>query len=127
MMTTTTEEPRMLRRQYHLSAAQVRRIETLRAELGLRSDAELIRRAVDTFDPDALSASEREMVEATAVDLLKRIEDLNTKIESTLEQATRARKELNDPVWIERIRERTRREAEEDPSLVTAVAHMIRT
>ena len=124
-MATNHEEPRMLRKQYHLSAAHVRRIETLRAELGLSSDAELIRRAIDTFDSDALNASEQEIVEATAADLLRQIEDLNTKIEGTLERATKARKQLTDPAWIERIRERTRRQAAEDPALISGVAHLI--
>jgi|AntDeeMetagen681_2_1112603.scaffolds.fasta_scaffold04479_2 hypothetical protein len=124
-MTIAQDESRMLRKQYHLSPRHVRRIEALRAELGLDSDAALIRRAIDTFDPDALDASERELVEDTAKDLLERIEDLNADIERTLERTQAARKQLNDPAWIESIRERTRREAENDPALVAGVAQMI--
>lgn len=124
-MATTHEDPRMLRKQYHLSSAHVRRIEALRSELKLGSDAEVIRRAIDSFDPDELNVSEREQVESTAADLLGRIEDLNKNIELTLERATRAREQINDPAWIEGIRERTRREAAADPALVSGVAHLI--
>ncbi|WP_111748856.1 hypothetical protein [Salinisphaera orenii] len=103
----------------------MRRIEALRSELKLSSDAEVIRRAIDSYDPDELSVSEREQVEATAADLLTRIENLNQNIEHTLERATQAREKLNDPAWIEAIRERTRREAAADPALVAGVADLI--
>lgn len=124
-MATTHEDSRMLRKQYHLSSAHVRRIEALRSELKLSSDAEVIRRAIDSYDPDELSVSERAQVEATAADLLGRIEELNQNIESTLARATQAREKLNDPAWIERIREHTRREAAADPALVAGVADLI--
>ena len=115
----------MLRKQYHLSAAHVRRVETLRAELRLGSDAEVIRRAIDTFDPDALDATERQLVEATAEDLRIRIETLNRDIAKTIERAEAARAQLNDPAWIESIRERTRQEAAAYPSLIYGVADLI--
>lgn len=124
-MTTPHDEPRMLRKQYHLSAAHVRRVETLRAELGLGSDAEVIRRAIDTFDPDALDTKERELVEATAEDLRIRIERLNLDIAETIERAEATRDQLNDPTWIESIRERTRQEAAANPSLIYGVADLI--
>ncbi len=124
-MTVQRDEPRMLRKQYHLSVAHVRRVETLRAELGLGSDAELIRRAIDTFDPDSLDATERQLVEETAEDLRMRLEALNQNIEKTLQRAEAARAQLSDPVWIESIRERARREAAANPSLVSGVADLI--
>lgn len=124
-MTTTQEETRMLRKQYYLSAQNVRRIETLRAELGVNSDAEVIRRAIDTFDADALNSKDRELVEATANDLRQRVESLNERIADTLERTQAARARLNDPEWVESIRERTRREAEADPALVAGVSQLI--
>jgi hypothetical protein len=124
-MTGMQDETRMVRKQYHLSAQHVRRIEALRAELGVSSDAEVIRRAIDTFDADALGREERDLVEATAADLRRGIERLNERIADTLERTREARERLNDPGWIESIRERTRREVEADPALVGAVAQMI--
>lgn len=124
-MTATPDETRMLRKQYHLSAQHVRRVETLRTELGLGSDAEVIRRAIDTFDTDALDSDQQDMVEATAAELLSRIEQLNKRIDETIEQARTTRERLEDPQWIESIRERTRREAEADPGLVAGVAEIM--
>lgn len=115
----------MLRKQYHLSAQHVRRIETLRTELGLGSDAEVIRRAIDTFDTDALDSNQRDMVETTVAELLSRIEQLNKRIDETIEQTRIARERLADPQWIESVRERTRRETEADPDLVAGVTEIM--
>lgn len=124
-MATMQEETRMVRKQFHLSLRHVRRLEELRDELHLDSDAELIRRAIDTFDPEALDTSDRELVEATADDLAESIQALNSKIEATLEHAKSTRERISDPVWIEHIRERTRREAASNPALVAGVAKLI--
>lgn len=126
-MTGIQDETRMLRKQYHLSAQHVRRLEVLRAELGASSDAEVIRRAIDTFDTAALGREERDLVEAMAEDLRHGVARLNERIADTLDRTREARERLNDPEWIESIRERTRREAEADPTLVSAVAQMIGT
>lgn len=122
-MTSVQDDTRMLRKQYYLSAQNVRRIQALRFELGVNSDAEVIRRAIDTFDADALDSKDRQLVEATADDLRQRIEHLNERIAITLERTQAAREQLHDPAWIESIRERTRREA--DPALLAGVSQLI--
>ncbi|HLQ86036.1 MAG TPA: hypothetical protein VK110_07785 [Salinisphaeraceae bacterium] len=124
-MATTQEQARMVRKQYHLSIQQVRRLERLRDELNLDSEAEVVRRAIEMFDPDALAASERELVEAVARDLLARIHTLNANVEATLARARAARERMADPEWHARVRERTRREAAADPALVPAVATLV--
>ncbi len=121
------EDTRMLRKQYHLSARHVRRLEELSEELGVASEAEVIRRAIDAFDVDSLTPETRELVAETAEALLARIETLNAAIDDTVRRAQVIHERINNPVWIESIRERTRREAEDDPTLVAGVAAVIAT
>lgn len=119
------DENTMVRKQFHLSKANVHRIEAIRDELGLGSDAQVIRYAIESFDTDALEPAEREMVEATANELRSRIETLSTNIEATIERAQKARAQLHDPSWVEEVRQQTRREAETDPALVDGVVSLI--
>jgi len=115
----------MLRKQYYLSAQHVHRIEALRTELGVDSDAEVIRRAIDAFTPEALNFEDRELVESTADALRQQVVDLNQRIAETLERGQAARQQLNDPEWIEGIRARTRHEAESDPALLAGVSRLM--
>lgn len=124
-MATVRDESRMARKQYHLSAQQVRRIEKLRDELGLDSEAAVVRRAIEAFDPDALDPSDRELAQATAEDLITRVQALKANIDGTLDRVRSARKRVTDPQWIEHIRERTRQEVASDPAIVAGVARLI--
>lgn len=124
-MAMLQDNARMLRKQYYLSARQVQHIETLRAELGVDSDAEVIRRAIDAFTSAELAPEDRELVEATADALRQQVEGLNQRIAETLERTQATRQQLNDPKWIESIRERTRREAVSDPALLAGVSQLV--
>ena len=124
-MATASDDLRMVRKQYYLSATHVRRLEALRELTGATSDAEVIRRAIDTFDSDALDNEDQQLVDQAARELIVQVEALHTAIDETLERSARTRRQINDPAWIETIRERTRREAESDPVLIAGVASLI--
>ncbi len=116
----------MVRKQYYLSRAQVERIEELREIIGASSDAEVIRRAIDHFDPDAIGGEDRQKVEQTAAALCDQIDELKTRIDDTLARTAQTRDELNDSAWIEAVRARARTEAKHDPALIAGVAALLR-
>jgi hypothetical protein len=124
-MNAVTDPNRMIRKQYYLSPSHVARLEAIRKQTGVESDAEVIRLAIEAFDPEAPSNANAEQAAELAEAMLEQIKALEVRIDETLEKMSAERDHVNDPAWEKSIRERTRAEAAQKPSLVAGAAALL--
>lgn len=119
-------EPRrsMVRKQYYLSVENIHRLEQLQAESG-DSEAALVRRAIDAFDPALPGMEQQELIEKTALGLLEQLHTLDRNMAATLRRTRAIHNRISDPDWIAGVREQTRHEAAADPALVEGLAALL--
>jgi uncharacterized membrane protein len=92
--------------------------------IGASSDAEVIRCAIERFDPDAINSEDRRQVEQTVAALRDQIDELKARIDDTLARVAKARDKMNNPSWVAEVRERARAEAQRDPALTAGIASL---
>ncbi|WP_440998095.1 hypothetical protein [Arhodomonas sp. SL1] len=114
---------RLIRRQYLVSRKHIEKVKQLSQAKGV-SDAEIIRRAIDAYDPDATGMNEGELEAA--------LETMETALRQTRDEVAGLRQRLNERLSDEVIEARRARIAEEtgaelraDPRALAALSRAL--
>ncbi|MDZ7811341.1 MAG: hypothetical protein U5L11_16500 [Arhodomonas sp.] len=114
---------RLIRRQYLVSRKHIEKVKLLSQAEGV-SDAEIIRRAIEAYDPDATGVNEGELEAA--------LEAMEAALRQTRAEVASLRQRLNERLSDEaiearraRIAEATRAELRADPGTLDALSRAL--
>ncbi len=118
------------RKQFSLSQEDLSKLKEWTGRYGV-SESELVRRAIEAYDPDAALGSltpeelERDVVVAVLNQITNALRSARESVERSNEKVTETLIHLNDPVQREAIAAEARREIAENPGFLDEVADLI--
>jgi len=105
--------------QYRVTAPQREKVRDIAALLGV-SASEIVRRAIEAYDPHAAGKDDKALQQATPL-----IADASARLSEALERLDAGLTRLADPQEEERLRETARAAIQADPELIAGMRRLL--